>query len=93
MADLQVVEGSGIAYENRVTGRAMAALLKMFEPHEGLLKFAHGTRHKTGTLRAVATLAGYLQTARHGKVRYVIKLDGAGQAKRWRILDMLKRGL
>jgi D-alanyl-D-alanine carboxypeptidase/D-alanyl-D-alanine-endopeptidase (penicillin-binding protein 4) len=93
LAGMQVVEGSGIAYENRMTAPAMAALLKMFEPHEGLLKFAQGTRHKTGTLRAVATLAGYLHTAQHGKVRYVIALNGRGQTKRWQIVETLKRGL
>ncbi len=93
LAGLHVVEGSGIAYENRMTGRSMAALLKMFEPHERLLKFARGTRHKTGTLRVIATLAGYLDTKKHGRVRYVIALNGRGQAKRWQIMETLKRGL
>lgn len=93
LAGLYVVEGSGIAYENRATGRAMAALLKMFAPYERLLKLAQGTRHKTGTLRVVSTLAGYLQTKKHGTVRYVIAVAGNGQAKRWQIVQMLKRGL
>jgi D-alanyl-D-alanine carboxypeptidase len=65
----------------------------MFEPHEHLLKVAQGSRHKTGTLRVVATLAGYLDTKKNGKVRYVIALNGRGQAKRWQIVEMLERGL
>jgi D-alanyl-D-alanine carboxypeptidase/D-alanyl-D-alanine-endopeptidase (penicillin-binding protein 4) len=93
LAGLQVVEGSGIAYENRVTGRAMAALLEMFAPYKALLKVDKGTAHKTGTLRTTATLAGYLDTSRHGTVRYVIALDGKGQARRWRIVERLQRGL
>lgn len=93
LAGLHLVEGSGIAYENRATGRSMAAVLKIFEPYEGLLKLAQGTRHKTGTLRVVSTLAGYLHTKKHGTVRFVIALAGNGQAKRWQILEMLKRGL
>lgn len=93
LAGLHVVEGSGIAYENRATARSIAALLERFEPYMHLLKSAQGTRHKTGTLRAVATLAGYLETKNHGTVRYVIALDGRGQARRWQIVQMLKRGL
>jgi D-alanyl-D-alanine carboxypeptidase/D-alanyl-D-alanine-endopeptidase (penicillin-binding protein 4) len=93
LGGLVVVEGSGIAYENQATGHAMVALLDMFEPYQELLKVAEGTRHKTGTLRTTATLAGYLDTANHGTVRYVIALDGKGQARRWQIVEMLKRGL
>lgn len=89
---LHVVEGSGLAYENRATGRSVSALLKLFEPHAHLLKLEQSTRHKTGTLRTSATLAGYLKTARHGTVRYVIALGGGGQARRWQIVDMMKRG-
>jgi D-alanyl-D-alanine carboxypeptidase/D-alanyl-D-alanine-endopeptidase (penicillin-binding protein 4) len=92
LAGIHVVEGSGISYENRGTGRAMAALLAMFEANAHLLKSAHGTRHKTGTLRIVATVVGYLQTSRHGTVRYVIALNGNGHEKRWKIVQMLEPG-
>ena len=93
LAGLVVVEGSGIAYENHATGRAMAALLEMFEPYKELLKVTAGTRHKTGTLQTTATLTGYLDTAEHGTVRYVIALDGSGQQRRWQIVERLKQGL
>lgn len=93
LAGLVVVEGSGIAYENHATGRAMAALLEMFEPYKELLKVILGTRHKTGTLRTTSTLMGYLDTADHGTVRYVIALDGSGDLRRWQIVEKLKQGL
>jgi D-alanyl-D-alanine carboxypeptidase/D-alanyl-D-alanine-endopeptidase (penicillin-binding protein 4) len=93
LSGLRVVEGSGIAYENQATGRSVAALLKLFAPYMHLLKSAEGTRHKTGTLRTVAALAGYLETKRHGTVRYVIALPGNGQARRWQVVKMLQRGL
>lgn len=93
LAGLRVVEGSGLAYENRATGPAMAALLEHFAPHRGLLATQHRTRHKTGTLKAVASLVGYLETERHGMVRYAIALPGGQQARRWQVVEALRRGL
>ncbi len=90
---LHVVEGSGLAYENRATAPAMAALLAHFAPHRGLLKLEHHTRHKTGTLKSVASLVGYLESARHGIVRYTIALPGGMQARRWQVVEALRRGL
>ena len=87
---IEILEGSGIAYENRVNAAAMTALLRIFESHHHLLHLDHGSRHKTGTLRAVATLVGYIETKSHGRVRYVIALDGSGQQRRWQIVALLK---
>lgn len=93
LAGLTVVEGSGIAYENGATGPAMTALLRRFAPHRDLLAVRHGTAHKTGTLKAVATLVGYLDTPRHGTVRYAIALPGGGHARRWQVVEALRRNL
>jgi D-alanyl-D-alanine carboxypeptidase/D-alanyl-D-alanine-endopeptidase (penicillin-binding protein 4) len=93
LAGLRIVEGSGISYDNRATAPALAALLDLFSPHQHLLKEERGTRHKTGTLKSVASLIGYLDSATHGTVRYVIALDGDGRERRWKIVDLLRRAL
>ena len=71
----------------------MVALLHRFEPYRELLRVRRGTAHKTGTLKAIATLAGYIDTKRHGTVRYVIAIPGGGHARRWNVVDVLSRHL
>lgn len=93
LAGISVVEGSGIAYENRATGAAMTALLRRFAPWRNLLRERLGSAHKTGTLKAVATLVGYLDTSRHGTVRYAIALPGGGHTRRWEVVEALRRNL
>lgn len=93
LAGLVVTEGSGISYDNRATGPAMAAALKLIEPHKDLLRVRHGTAHKTGTLKVTKTVAGFLDTARHGTVRYVVALGAGGSQRRWDIVERLKRAL
>lgn len=93
LSGLRVVEGSGIAYENSTTAAAMVELLRLLESRRDLLSSDHGTRHKTGTLKAIATVAGYLETARHGLVRYVVALPGARREQRWEVVDWLRRNL
>ncbi len=56
----QFLEGSGISRKNRITARTMLPLLKAFRPHQALLAKHKGVRLKTGTLRGVYTMAGYL---------------------------------
>jgi len=90
---LKVVEGSGIAYENRATGPAMVGLLKRFMPYQHLLLERHGSPHKTGTLKAVATLTGYIDSRRHGTVRYAIAIPGGGHTRRWQVVEALKQHL
>lgn len=92
LAAMKVVEGSGIAYENQVTAGAMTALLRLFEPYRVLLKSDHGTAHKTGTLRTIATVAGYLDRPA-GVIRYVVAVPGDRAEQRWRIVDWLRESL
>ncbi|MCK6553446.1 D-alanyl-D-alanine carboxypeptidase [Candidatus Binatia bacterium] len=90
---IEVVEGSGLSYDNRATAPAMAALLDLFAPYRDLLKEVDGVRHKTGTLQAARSVVGYLDTARHGTVRFVVSLDGRGSDRRARIVETLRRQL
>ena len=88
-----VTEGSGISYDNRATGPAMAATLTLFAPYKDLLRTKHDTPGKTGTLTVTKSVIGYLDTKEHGTVRFVISLDGSGDSRRWQIIDLLRERL
>ncbi len=90
LAGITMLEGSGIAYDNRVTGPAMAAALSRLEPRIDLLRQKNGTPNKTGTLTIAKTVVGFLETTRHGRVRFVVLLDGGGSDRRWKIVDLLR---
>jgi serine-type D-Ala-D-Ala carboxypeptidase/endopeptidase (penicillin-binding protein 4) len=71
---IHLEEGSGISRGNHFTARGLAGLLHLFEPHAALLRHGDGALFKTGTFSGVRTLAGYADTAKHGRVRFVIAL-------------------
>lgn len=91
---IHLEEGSGISRNNRFTARGLARLLHRFEPHADLLRGAPGgSRYKTGTLAGVRTLAGYANSASHGRTRFVISLGGNTGDLRFRLLRAVERGL
>ena len=57
--DIVVREGSGLSRQNRVTPRAMLAILEAFKPHAGLLPFENNCLRKSGTMTGVYAYAGY----------------------------------
>jgi D-alanyl-D-alanine carboxypeptidase len=71
---IHLEEGSGISRGNHFTARGLAQVLTLFAPHATLLRSGDGTLFKTGTFSGVRTLAGYADTAKHGRVRFVISL-------------------
>ncbi|HUW72903.1 MAG TPA: D-alanyl-D-alanine carboxypeptidase [Methyloceanibacter sp.] len=89
---IHLEEGSGISRGTSFTARGLAELLHLFEPHADLLK-GRNSKYKTGTLSGVRTLAGYAQTAKHGRVRFVIALKGNTGRLRYRLLREIERGL
>lgn len=60
---VNIVEGSGLSRENHITPRAMNRILQSFKPYYELLphNIKTDTFFKTGTLKGVYTLAGYVQ--------------------------------
>ena len=72
-------EGSGISRDDRLTARGLAKVLELFAPHADLLHGHDGGLNKTGTMAGVRTLAGYADTASHGRVRFVIAAPGRRQ--------------
>jgi serine-type D-Ala-D-Ala carboxypeptidase/endopeptidase (penicillin-binding protein 4) len=49
--------------------------------------------NKTGTLEGVRTLAGYADTSKHGRVRFVISFKSNDNAMRFRLLRAIESGL
>ena len=90
---IQLEEGSGISRGNRFTARGLAQVLHLFEPHANLLRGGDGALFKTGTFSGVRTLAGYADTSRHGRVRFVIALTSNDSAMRFRLLDAIRSEL
>ena len=89
---IKLEEGSGISRGNRFTARGLAQLLHLFEPHATLLRRGQGARFKTGTFSGVSTLAGYADTSKHGRVRFVIALTSGG-TMRFQLLKAIRSGL
>jgi len=90
---IHLEEGSGISRGNRFAARGLAQVLHFFEPHAALLRVGDGARFKTGTFSGVRTLAGYADTSKHGRVRFVISLTSNDGAMRFRLLKAIQAGL
>ena len=90
---IQLKEGSGISRGNRFTARGLAQLLHLFEPYATLLHQGHGAHFKTGTFSGVRTLAGYAETSKHGRVRFVIALTSNDGSMRFRLLKVIQSEL
>jgi D-alanyl-D-alanine carboxypeptidase/D-alanyl-D-alanine-endopeptidase (penicillin-binding protein 4) len=90
---IHLVEGSGISRDDRFTARGLAQLLQLFEPNAFLLRRGEGARFKTGTFSGVRTLAGYADTSKHGRVRFVIALTSNDGAMRFRLLKAIQSNL
>jgi serine-type D-Ala-D-Ala carboxypeptidase/endopeptidase (penicillin-binding protein 4) len=90
---IHLEEGSGISRGNHFTARGLAQVLQLFEPHASLLRSGDGTQFKTGTFSGVRTLAGYADTSKHGRVRFVIALTSNDSAMRFRLLKAIQSEL
>ena len=82
----KLVEGSGISRKNRLTPEAIWQLLKAFAPYQNLLHEENGVLLKTGTLRGVYTMAGYLPGTQQ---LYFVILLNQSQNYRNKILQIL----
>ncbi len=90
---IRLEEGSGVSRGNSFTARGLAKVLDLFASHATLLRGKDGAAHKTGTLDGVRTLAGYANTAKSGKVRFVISLKSNNGAMRFQLLKAIETGL
>jgi serine-type D-Ala-D-Ala carboxypeptidase/endopeptidase (penicillin-binding protein 4) len=92
-AAIHLEEGSGISRNNHFTARGLAKVFELFAPHADLLRGHDGGMNKTGTMEGVRTLAGYVDTSSHGRVRFVIALTSYDGEMRFRLLRAVESGL
>ncbi len=90
---IRLEEGSGLSRGNRFTARGLAKVLNLFAPHLSLLKSGTGASYKTGTLDGVRTLAGYINSSRHGQLRFVIALKSNNGPMRFELLKAIEAEL
>ncbi|MDH5298838.1 MAG: D-alanyl-D-alanine carboxypeptidase, partial [Desulfobulbaceae bacterium] len=83
----RVEEGSGLSRHNRVTPRAMHAILDRFKPYSHLLRWEKGRLVKSGTLTGVYSYAGYLP-GKEGLDSFVLILNQPAN-NRDRLLELL----
>ncbi|MBT7716373.1 MAG: tandem-95 repeat protein [Deltaproteobacteria bacterium] len=102
--DFEIVEGSGLSRKNRVGLKAMLDVVNSFGDHRNLLpnltksKYSDlakigkrwHIRAKTGTMRGLATLAGFLQKKDKQWLPFVIMLEGR-PADRATVLEIICR--
>ena len=79
-----IEEGSGISRKNRLTSDVVLSLLRAFSNKQYLLNNHKGVYLKTGTLRGVYTMAGYLK-----ENLYFVILLNQKKNNREKILDLL----
>ncbi|MCP4113453.1 MAG: D-alanyl-D-alanine carboxypeptidase [Desulfobacteraceae bacterium] len=61
LKDIQIVEGSGISRQNKISALDMLAILKAFKPNRYLLTRKGKVWYKSGTLKGINTRAGYIE--------------------------------
>ncbi len=76
---MQVVEGSGISRENRISARMFIKILDAFAPYYTHMPRTGRVYFKTGTLDGVQTRVGYIETQNQGLYRFVILLNTKGK--------------
>jgi D-alanyl-D-alanine carboxypeptidase/D-alanyl-D-alanine-endopeptidase (penicillin-binding protein 4) len=90
IADMTIVEGSGISRKNRVSAHHMHQIIEAFVPHRRLLRREGRDYYKTGTLNGVSTRAGYIAGKNDRLYRYVVMMNTPGKAARPVIRRMLR---
>jgi D-alanyl-D-alanine carboxypeptidase/D-alanyl-D-alanine-endopeptidase (penicillin-binding protein 4) len=75
---IQIVEGSGISRENRLSALEMLTILKRFKPYRHLLNKKDQALYKTGSLQGVRTRAGYIERSDQELYYFVIFFNRAG---------------
>jgi D-alanyl-D-alanine carboxypeptidase/D-alanyl-D-alanine-endopeptidase (penicillin-binding protein 4) len=80
VADMTIVEGSGISRENRVSATQMDRILQEFLPYHYYMRRTGREYYKTGTLYGISTRAGYIRRTNGQLCRYVIMLNTPGKS-------------
>ncbi|MEW6263609.1 MAG: D-alanyl-D-alanine carboxypeptidase [Thermodesulfobacteriota bacterium] len=88
-------EGSGLSRRTKVSAGQLEAILREFKPYRGLLTSRGRTFFKTGTLKDVKSMAGYLVPTQGEPLNFVILMNGVqvSYTARDKILGLLEENL
>lgn len=90
IADMTIVEGSGISRDNKVSATQMDRVLQEFLPYHYFMRRAGREYYKTGTLYGISTRAGYIKRANGQLCRYIIMLNTPGKSTEPLALRLLR---
>ncbi|MDY7037275.1 MAG: D-alanyl-D-alanine carboxypeptidase, partial [Thermodesulfobacteriota bacterium] len=92
LKDIEVVEGSGISRENRISASEMLTVLHRFKPYRHILKKKGAMKYKTGSLRGIRTRVGYLESSTDVSYYFIIFFN-SGNTRMDDLLDCLRHAL
>ena len=90
--NVTIVEGSGISRKNRISAKSLYKILNVFEPYRFLMRRRDNAFYKTGTLKGIHTMAGYVESTKGGLYCFVVLLNTPGKSTK-PIMDILLHDL
>jgi D-alanyl-D-alanine carboxypeptidase/D-alanyl-D-alanine-endopeptidase (penicillin-binding protein 4) len=90
--NVTIVEGSGISRRNRISAKSLYKILKVFEPYHFLMRRRDNAFYKTGTLKGIHTMAGYIESIKGELYCFVVLLNTPGKSTK-PIMDILLHDL
>ena len=88
--ELDMIEGSGISRQNRISAGTFLNILKAFEPYRHLMRNDGRVFYKTGNLTGISTRAGYIEEHDGSLYRYVIMMNTPGRSSK-PVMDKLEQ--
>ena len=90
--NVTIVEGSGISRSNRISAKSLYKILNVFEPYHFLMRRRYKSFYKTGTLKGINTITGYVENTKGELYCFVVLLNTQGKSTK-PIMDILLQNL
>ncbi len=90
--NLTIVEGSGISRSHRISAKSLYRILNVFEPYHFLMRRWDKSFYKTGTLKGINTMAGYIENTKGELYCFVVLLNTPGKSTK-PIMEILLQNL
>lgn len=88
----EIVEGSGLCRENKISPMDLCHVLRAFSGHRDLMKIRDDIQGKTGTLSGVRCLTGYFTLKSGEEICFALLMSG-NAPYRWTLAESLKEAL
>lgn len=77
---INIIEGSGISKDNKISANNMMHVLLRFKPYSYLLRYDKSEYYKTGTLNGIRTRAGYIETEDNKLYPFIVLMNTPGKS-------------